>query len=317
MSKSFSTAQQFIDKARNVHGNLYDYSDVSYVDSKTKVRINCKVHGQFLQSPASHLQGYGCRLCGREKTKAAHQTITPITFVSLAKQKHSNAYEYPDPYIAYKKKITIRCLSHGVFSQTPDAHLRGQGCPRCKYQTFSVQRSMSMSLFEERANSVHSGVYTYSNVQYKNAKTLVSITCSLHGDFLQRPADHIHKQAGCPTCKRENLSGRYTQAFFESNPSKKDTPCVVYLLRLIDGATSCMKIGITTQPLSKRLSLYPHTDVVVLDTINTTLYTGWQIEQQFLSSYERQPQERRFPGNTECLREDERIANKFNELKER
>jgi hypothetical protein len=48
-----------------VHGNLYDYSDVEYVRSKTKVKINCKKHGCFYQIPKEHLKGSGCPICAK------------------------------------------------------------------------------------------------------------------------------------------------------------------------------------------------------------------------------------------------------------
>jgi hypothetical protein len=47
-----------------VHGDRYDYSKVRYVKMHTKVTIICKLHGEFTQTPNSHLQGHGCALCG-------------------------------------------------------------------------------------------------------------------------------------------------------------------------------------------------------------------------------------------------------------
>lgn len=58
------TTEEFIEKAEKVHGDRYDYSKVNYTDSKTKVCIICPIHGEFLQSPAKHLQGQGCKQCG-------------------------------------------------------------------------------------------------------------------------------------------------------------------------------------------------------------------------------------------------------------
>lgn len=58
------TTEEFIEKARKVHGDTYDYSKVTYTDSKTKVCIICSIHGKFWQTPAKHLQGQGCKQCG-------------------------------------------------------------------------------------------------------------------------------------------------------------------------------------------------------------------------------------------------------------
>ena len=54
------TTEEFITKAKTVHGNKYDYSRVVYVDSVTPVSIVCPEHGEFKQRPAMHLSGRGC-----------------------------------------------------------------------------------------------------------------------------------------------------------------------------------------------------------------------------------------------------------------
>lgn len=51
------TTDEFIEKAREIHGDKYDYSKVEYVNSETKVCIICPTHGEFWQSPMNHLSG--------------------------------------------------------------------------------------------------------------------------------------------------------------------------------------------------------------------------------------------------------------------
>ena len=53
------TTEQFIEKAIAIHGDRYDYSEVDYIDSHTKVIILCSIHGQFEQTPNCHLTGAG------------------------------------------------------------------------------------------------------------------------------------------------------------------------------------------------------------------------------------------------------------------
>ena len=57
------TKERFIEKAREVHGDKYDYSKVEYVNSTTPVTIICPKHGEFLLTPTSHLCGNGCSEC--------------------------------------------------------------------------------------------------------------------------------------------------------------------------------------------------------------------------------------------------------------
>lgn len=58
-----SNANEFIEKSNLVHNNKYNYSKVVYVDNATKVIIICNMHGEFLQTPNSHLFGHECKSC--------------------------------------------------------------------------------------------------------------------------------------------------------------------------------------------------------------------------------------------------------------
>ena len=67
------TAEVFITKAREVHGDKYSYEEVDYVASQTNVNITCKVHGVFAQRPTNHLSGKGCSGC----TKTGFSSVKP------------------------------------------------------------------------------------------------------------------------------------------------------------------------------------------------------------------------------------------------
>ena len=58
-----STKEEFITKAKKIHGDKYCYANVQHVDNLTRVNIVCKVHGQFNQKPSCHLTGSGCKGC--------------------------------------------------------------------------------------------------------------------------------------------------------------------------------------------------------------------------------------------------------------
>lgn len=62
------TTEEFIAKAKAVHGDRYDYSKVEYVNNQTKVCIICKKHGEFWQTPKSHLNSNGCHMCSGLRT---------------------------------------------------------------------------------------------------------------------------------------------------------------------------------------------------------------------------------------------------------
>ena len=79
--------ETFIEKANKIHNNRYDYSLVNYVDSKTKIKIICPVHGEFEQQPYNHLLKKGCYKCSREQN-----AFSKSGFIKLAKNKECIFY---------------------------------------------------------------------------------------------------------------------------------------------------------------------------------------------------------------------------------
>lgn len=69
-TRAEAAGMAFTEKARIVHGQLYDYSNSMYVNVHTKISIECAAHGTFLQAPAQHLQGQGCPHCANERRAA-------------------------------------------------------------------------------------------------------------------------------------------------------------------------------------------------------------------------------------------------------
>lgn len=123
------TTEQFVRDAIMVHKDRFDYSLVDYVNSTSKVKIICKKHGVFEQTPNSHLsQKSGCAQCENERRRNAGFK----KFLSGVIKVHGDSYSYDE--LNYKNnytKIIISCKKHGPFLQTPKAHLEGQGCPVC------------------------------------------------------------------------------------------------------------------------------------------------------------------------------------------
>ena len=122
------TNEEWIEQARKVHGNKYDYSKVEYINNKTKVCIICPEHGEFWQRPNDHLTGYGCPKCTKYSNK-----YTTETWIQKAKQIHGDKYDYSKvKYVNSHTKVCIICPEHGEFWQTPNNHLCGKTiCPKC------------------------------------------------------------------------------------------------------------------------------------------------------------------------------------------
>ncbi len=99
------TTEEFIQRAKAVHGDKYDYSKVKYVDRQTKVVIVCPKHGDFTQAPTSHIRGAGCPKCGNDKTALR---MTTEGFIQKAKTIHGDRYDYSKvEYVDNKKEVCI------------------------------------------------------------------------------------------------------------------------------------------------------------------------------------------------------------------
>ena len=118
---------EFIKRAKKVHGDKYSYTKVNYKTNEIKVTITCPIHGDFEQTPHDHLNGHGCPICGG----ALH--YTQEDFIQRAKEIHGEQYSYDKvKYTKSTNKVIITCPKHGDFLQVPAAHLSGVGCPKCK-----------------------------------------------------------------------------------------------------------------------------------------------------------------------------------------
>ena len=130
LTQSF-TKEAFIERAKNVHGNKYDYSKVEYKGSHKKINIICPNHGEFEQMAYSHLNGHGCPKCSVSKS-IDNLTSNTEEFIEKAKKIHGDKYDYKlVDYKGAKTPVEIVCQKGHIFKQMPNKHLQGHGCPIC------------------------------------------------------------------------------------------------------------------------------------------------------------------------------------------
>ena len=202
------TKKEFIKRANEAHNDKYNYTKVNYVNRKAKVCIICPEHGEFWQWPADHFYGRGCPECGVEKMRESI-TYSKEDFIKKACEVHHGKYDYSKAkYVNSQTKVCVICPEHdhGEFWQTPDSHTQGHGCPKCKDDKTRERLTSTKEEFIKKAREVHGDKYEYSKVEYVNGSTKVCIICNKpnHGEFEQRPADHI-KGNGCPKCNLSHL----------------------------------------------------------------------------------------------------------------
>jgi very-short-patch-repair endonuclease len=146
--------ESFIKKAREVHGDKYDYSLSEYVNTKHPIKIICPVHGVYEHIPNKHVSGRICPQCAmrkKGKKRELHEDDVKIQF----KEVHGDKYDYS--LVDYKgthEKVKIICPEHGIFEQIPLNHKRGQNCPIC------AKGESQYEIFVE-------SFFTKNNIKYK------------------------------------------------------------------------------------------------------------------------------------------------------
>jgi len=201
VSNNKRTKEQFIEKAIQIHGNKWDYSKVEYKTCKDKVILICKIHGDFNQTPDSHIQGQGCPHC-RYTIIALKTSKTQEEFIREVMEKHGDTYDYSETiYKNYNTKLNIICKIHGIFSQKAGNHLRGDGCIRCA-GVYKYTTEEWIKLAKQKHGECK---FDYSKVVYTLSDVEVSIGCKVcNREFKQTPSSHMHSDIGCDWCRKKH-----------------------------------------------------------------------------------------------------------------
>ena len=205
------TINDFISKAREVHGNKYDYSKVNYINCKTKVCIICPIHGYFWQTPDNHLHGRRCPKCSKVFR------INTESFIEMSKRIHGDKYDYSKVnYVNNHTDVCIICPKHGEFWQRPSVHLIGNGCRKCGREVTSKKLRGNLDGFISKAKEKYGSYFSYKNAHYTSATDSITITCPKHGDFVTTPNAFLSQKHGCPICAKEHVikSNTMTQSEF-------------------------------------------------------------------------------------------------------
>jgi very-short-patch-repair endonuclease len=129
--------QDFVRRAKEIHGDKYNYSKVEYNTADNYVIIICPIHGEFKQKATNHIHlKLGCNKCRKIESRKSLDK-----FIEDARKSHGDKYDYSKvKYINNKTNVEIICPNHGSFWQKPCNHISNQtGCPMCK-ESFGERR---------------------------------------------------------------------------------------------------------------------------------------------------------------------------------
>jgi hypothetical protein len=215
----------FIEKAREVHGDKYDYSDVEYVNNRTPVKIidrNCPENPVFYQTPCNHLKGQENPFYRNERISKTQRMEWDELYERLKASHPNENLEYPKQDVKnFHDKIRIidhdlrpDGMEYGEYIQEVNAHLKGSGHPQKAIDRNTGKQKYTTEEFIRRAKLVHSeDDYDYSHVEYVASQVKVDVFCNKigangkpHGFFKATP-DNFLQGKGCPKCGNHASKG--------------------------------------------------------------------------------------------------------------
>ncbi len=199
--------KELIADFKKMHGDRYDYSEVLYINTNTKVKIICPDHGLFEQNPSKHLIGHRCPKC-------VGKGLTQADLLKLFRKAHGKKYKYKfSSDLSAFAPISVICPIHGEFTQKIDNHKQGSGCRECGIEKVANAKRMSWKDVKKVFNQIHGNHYNYDKVEYIGMDYKVTLICPVHGEFQQKPSNHVNG-SGCGKCLGRGLSrAEFVQRF--------------------------------------------------------------------------------------------------------
>lgn len=181
------THEEFIDELYKINPNVKVLE--KYINRNTKIKCKCLIHNyDWYILPSDLLSGYGCPICGKHMKKDKN------TFVQQMKLINPNIKIIGD-YINARTKIKCKCKLHNkIWDITPDALLRGQGCPDCKLEKLKISNAEFLLRLKENNNNV------LPLEEYKGMDVKMKCKCLKCGNEWEVEPHSLLAGHRCPNC---------------------------------------------------------------------------------------------------------------------
>lgn len=208
------TQDEFLVKVADRLSGPWDLSRFVYSGTSVKGVAVCPDHGEFQVTPNALMNGIGCNECAKV-SRGKKRRLTQEEFLARAQSIHGSRYDYSEAsYQGQNKKVIIKCKEHGPFSQTPDSHLGGRGCPECGRKAIGDNSRLSHDEFLQRLLELNTG-YGLDEVRYESMSKHITLVCKEHGRFSAQAGNVLYRKSGCPKCAVES-NGKRSRKSFES-----------------------------------------------------------------------------------------------------
>lgn len=257
--------EEFMRRAISIAGFNSITKNTSYKSTKSKVELNCLIHGVYFQTAGHLFDGHHCKKCGGRRTSKAligikRKPVKKISHLEFMKNivRAGGFAEITKNtiYVSNKSKIEFNCSKHGLYKQRADHFYSGSHCQKCaidKSKQFNINRFTSIidknisnanEYFIQASKKAHGDKYDYSLSEYKGSSTSVKIICKDHGIFEQIPLNHI-RGSGCKNCVTNGYK-------FSDFKEKCSTYGVLYLIKCFNDNEVFYKVGITSKSVKDR-----------------------------------------------------------------
>ncbi len=194
--------EEFIAKAKKIHNDQYDYSNVNYRGANVHVDlVHLKCNRSFNQIAQSHLAGHGCLYCSGK----IRNTLS--SFIEKSNKTHNEReYDYSQSvyYNAFTKVKIFHNNCQQYFFQTPTNHMSGQGCSHCFGNKLKTNEEFIVD-----ARKIHGNEYNYNLLKYKGSYFKINIIHNkCNKTFTQTPHNHLNGDR-CPHCYSNAERGTY------------------------------------------------------------------------------------------------------------
>lgn len=174
------THDEFVNELAKTHPNLEVLGE--YNGDKEYVLVRCRIHNYTFNTKPNWLHhGSNCKYCYNDRRgvslrKPIHQLLEEM------RMRHNGKYEYPnieEEYINNKSLISIECPKHGIFKQTVNHHLRGEGCGKCNQSHLEsfVEKILINSDIEYISQYKDFNMLGYKSIDFFLPKHNVAIEC--------------------------------------------------------------------------------------------------------------------------------------------
>jgi hypothetical protein len=215
------------------------------------ITCTCPAHGDFSITARAHIESSmsgGCPFCINDWVSDERRTSPEK--LNKIKEDIEQVFELMEEFAPKNVNASYRVRCKTCFHETSlcisNFVYKNNGCKKCSGKKLSKQYAMGLEAFIERAVEIHGDLFDYSKVtEYVNNREKVEVVCKKHGSFFVSPANHLHRNSGCPVCRGEKFYGTY-----EGDIS-------LYFIECYKESERFVKVGITKN-LKQRFRQFPY-----------------------------------------------------------